>query len=134
MVDNARPSVLDRIGATTTQTSDLYLPVLMVTREKGEAIETIVADKEEQGITASMTVSKNRQVGVQWEEVRNFRRHCVEEKEGSENETEDKKKKRKDECKKTYGRLLKMIEGTEREPGIRQYASGADEMDAKEDL
>ena len=80
MVDNARPSVLDRIGATTTQTSDLYLPVLMVTREKGEAIETIVADKEEEGITASMTVSKNRQVWVLWEEVRNFRRHCVEEK------------------------------------------------------
>ncbi|GMH82692.1 hypothetical protein TL16_g09346 [Triparma laevis f. inornata] len=46
MVDNESPSVLDRIGATTEQLNELYLPVLMITKEVGGQIERVVRDKE----------------------------------------------------------------------------------------
>lgn len=46
MVDNESPSVLDRIGATTEQLNEFYLPVLMITKEVGGQIERVVRDKE----------------------------------------------------------------------------------------
>jgi len=50
MVDNEEQSVLDRIGVTTEQLSDIYLPVLMVSRSKGSEILEIVKEKEVRGL------------------------------------------------------------------------------------
>mmetsp|Transcript_1527 Transcript_1527/g.2677 ORF Transcript_1527/g.2677 Transcript_1527/m.2677 type:complete len:508 (-) Transcript_1527:18-1541(-) len=119
MVDNEVPSVLDRIGATTEQLNDLYLPVLMITNEIGNSIERVVRDKEEEGVSASMSILKSRQVGVLWEELRNFLSSCMGESEG-EGEGEE-EGENVEECRRDYERIARTAKETERWQGLSSY-------------
>lgn len=71
---------------------------------------------QDEGISASMSILKSRQVGVLWEELRNFRSNCVEASKKSEE-----RENNEGDCQRDFERIEKTAKGTERWEGLLEY-------------
>ncbi|GMI21750.1 hypothetical protein TeGR_g6275, partial [Tetraparma gracilis] len=96
VADDKRGNALKSIGASTEELGQLYLPVIMVTRNSGDKIHDLLrerAEKAESDGDVDMpyaTLTRERQVAVLWEEVWNFKMHCCKGEGGREEEEEEK--------------------------------------------
>ena len=115
--DSASPSVLDKIGATTEEINELYLPVLMISHKNGQVLRNAYASS---GSPPTISITKERSLSVYWEEIRNFLGNCLpgegngEDGDGEEDGEKDGEEKLKDSklesCVSDYNRIRKGLE------------------------
>ncbi|GMI24781.1 hypothetical protein TrCOL_g8039 [Triparma columacea] len=116
MVDNEEAGALDRVGVTTEQLGEIYLPVLMVSRGKGYEMIEKVKERDSESLPSIVYVSRQGDVGVKWEELRNFFANCLGEEDG------DKKEIDAVQCNRDYGMLMESSKGNpDREASLGRY-------------
>jgi len=80
MQDDKIESPLEIIGASAAELSSLFIPVLMITKASGDLLEGYLKrlSDDEEGIGgAYISLTKEARIGIFWEEIRNWVRHCV---------------------------------------------------------
>jgi len=101
--DDNEIGALEISGGRPQDLEKLLTPVLMVTKRSGEKLEEVLRDDEVGG--AYITIEKVPRVGIFWEELRNWKRHCMDS-DGRNTKVEGEKEELLESCKKTIAELV----------------------------